>query len=421
MSDTAEVRGFPTPDFRRMWCAESVSTLGSHVTLLALSTLVVLTLDGTAQDVGWLNSARWLPYLLFGLVVGAVVDRHRRRPLMVATDLARALLLALIPVTWAAGFLSLPLLLVVVACFGVASLVGDAASTSFLPRIVPTAHLQHAHARIDTTDAVAQSAGPALAGLLVKLVGAPLAVLVDAATYLFSASLVLTIRVTEVKATPTQPPHIVREISEGVRWVYRGSGLLLLALTTHVWFLGNAVLGAVLAPYALVTLGLDPLAFGLATALAGIGSVAGALASSSGGRRLGTGGAIVAAHMMTAVGVAVMTLAGVVTGSWAAGGVLALGQACWGFGLAFGNSHEESYRQAVTPDELRARTITTMRSFNRAILVVGAPLGGLLAVRTSNLLALGCAAAIFTAVAVTQFLSPIRTLRHQLGDSGSTR
>jgi MFS family permease len=412
VSEPAPALKFPTRDFTRVWWAESVSTLGSNVTFLALSTIVVLTLDGTAQDVGWLNSARWLPYLALGLVVGAFVDRYRRRPVMVVTDLVRAALLLLIPIAWAAGFLSLPFLLVVVACFGTASLISDAAFMSFLPRLVPREHLQRAHARIDTTDAVAQSAGPAVAGLLVKLVGAPLAVLVDAATYLFSAAAVLTLRVTEVPATPTQTPNVIREIREGVRWVYRGSGLVVLATTTHIWFLANAVLGAVLAPYALVTLSLTPFQFGLATALAGVGGVVGAVTSGAGGRWLGTGGAIISAHFMTAVGVAVMVLSGLGTSSWAAAAVLGLGQACLGFGLGFGNSHEMSYRQALTPDELQARTNITMRSFNRAVMVVAAPLGGLLAVQTSNRFALGCAAIIFAAVVVLLLVSPIRSLRY---------
>src|SRR4051812_33150597 len=126
---------FPPRDFTRLWWAASVSSLGSNVTLFALSTLVVLTLDGTAQDVGWLNAARWLPYLVLGLVVGALVDRHRRRPVLVTADLVRALLLLTIPVSWGVGFLSLPFLLVVVVCFGTASLVSDAAFYSFLPRL----------------------------------------------------------------------------------------------------------------------------------------------------------------------------------------------------------------------------------------------------------------------------------------------
>src|SRR3954453_17173778 len=105
---------FATPDFNRFWWGETVSAFGTYVTLLALQTLVVLTLDGTAQDVGWLSSARWFPYLLLGLVVGALVDRRRRRPVLAATDLARALLLTAIPVSWALDRLSLPLLLIIV-------------------------------------------------------------------------------------------------------------------------------------------------------------------------------------------------------------------------------------------------------------------------------------------------------------------
>ncbi len=337
---------------------------------------------------------------------------------MVTTDLLRAALLLSIPISWAAGFLSLPFLLIVVVCFGTASLIGDAAFYSFLPRLVPRQHLQQAHARIDGADAVAQTAGPALAGLLVKLVGAPLTVLVDAATYLFSAATVLTLRVTEVPATPTQIPNVIREIREGVRWVYLGSGLAMLASATHIWFVANAVLGAVLAPYALITLGLTPFQFGLATALTGLGGVVGAVTSGAGGRWLGTGGAIIAAHVMTTAGVVLMVLSGLGTSSWVAAAVLGVGQACHGFGIGFSNSHEMAYRQALTPDDLQARTNTTMRSFNRAVMVVAAPLGGLLAVQTSNRIALGCAAVIFAAVVVLLLASPFRNIRYDYANEG---
>lgn len=117
-----------------------------YVTLLALQTLVVLTLDGTAQDVRWLNSARWLPYLLFGPVVGALVDRRRRRSVMVATDLAQAVLFISIPVVWA-GLLSLPLLLVIVMGYGTASLINGAASMSVIPASWPPSTFNvHTHA-----------------------------------------------------------------------------------------------------------------------------------------------------------------------------------------------------------------------------------------------------------------------------------
>ena len=169
-----------SPEFGRFWWGEAVSGMGSSITYLALQTIVLVTLDGSAAQVGWLNSSRWLPYLLLGLVVGALVDRVRRRPVMVVTDLARAGLLALIPLAWVLDGLSFPLLLVVVLLFGTASLVNDAASPSFVPRLVPRHGLQRAHARLDRAGAAAQTAGPALAGVLIRVLGAPLAVLVDA-------------------------------------------------------------------------------------------------------------------------------------------------------------------------------------------------------------------------------------------------
>ena len=398
-------------DFRRFWWAETVSSFGTYVTLLALQTVVVLTLDGDAQDVGWLNSARWLPYLVLGLVVGALVDRVRRRPVMVATDLAQAALLTAIPAAWAFDVLSLPLLLVIVAGYGAASLVNGAASMSFVPRLVPREDLQRAHSRLDGADAVAQAAGPAIAGVLVKLVGAPLAVLVDAATYLFSALVLMTVRVEETAPARTRTPSLAREIREGVRWVYRGSGLAVLASATHVWFAANAVLGAVLAPYALVTLGLSPQQFGIAVAMAGIGAIVGATTSVAGGRVLGTGGAVITAHVVTTAGVVLMLVAGLGTEGWSAAAVLGVGQACHGFGIGFSNSHEMSYRQLLTPDELQARTNTTMRSFNRAVIVVVAPLGGLLAVQAGNRTALAVTAVVFALAALMLALSPFRSVR----------
>lgn len=406
---------FPTRDFTRFWAGETVSSFGSYVTTLALQTLVVLTLDGTAQDVGWLNSARWLPYLVLGLVVGALVDRVRRRPVMVATDLLRAALLVSLPVAHALDVLSLPLLLVVVTCFGAMSLVNDAASMSFLTRLVPREHLQPAHQRIDGADAVAQTAGPAAAGLLVKLVGAPLAVLVDAATYLFSAVIVLSLRVTEPSPQPSPTPSVWREVREGVGWVYRGTTLTVLAVSTHVWFAANAVLGAVLAPYALITLGLSPLQFGLAAACLGVGGFLGAATSGAGGRRLGTGGAVIFAHAVTTVGVLVIAAAGLGTSGWLAAAVLGLGQLGHGFAIGFSNSHEMSFQQAQTPDAFQARMNITKRSFNRAMIVVFAPLGGLLAVQAGNRAALLVAAAVFGLVVLALLASPFRTAQTPAG------
>ncbi|MEP6797546.1 MAG: MFS transporter, partial [Lapillicoccus sp.] len=403
---------FPSNGFRRFWAAGAVSSLGTYITLLALQTLVVVDLGGGATTVGWVNSARWLPYLVLGLVVGALVDRRPRRPVLIASDLAQAVLLAVIPVTWAVGGLSLPVVLGVVMAYGTVSLVEGAASMSFLPRLVDRRDLQRAHVRVDGADAVAQNAGPALGGLLVTLVGAPFAVLADAATHLFSAVMTATVRVDEpAVARGGARRHLRREVAEGLRWIYRGSSLGRLAVSTHVWFVGNAVIGVVVAPFALLWLGLSPFQLGLAGSAAGVGALLGTAASTPGGRRWGTGAAVVAGHAVSAVGAVVMLLAGIGTSGWAAWAVLALGQGLHGAAIGFTNSHEMAYRQTITPDALQGRTNTTLRSLNRAVIVVVAPLAGALADAAGVRTAFAVAAVAFAVACLLLAASPFRRVR----------
>ena len=403
---------FASRPFLRYWRADAVSGLGSYVTLFALQALVVLTLHGSAADVGWLNAARWLPYLVFGLVVGALVDGRRRLPLMVHTDLVQAGLLVAIPVMWWLGLLSLPVLMLIVIAYGTASVVNVAAAMSFLPRLVQAQHLQPAHARIDGADAVASTAGPALGGLLVTAVGAPLAVLVDSLTYLYSA---LTLRGIDVEEPAPRAGvtarGLLREVADGVRWVYRGSGLFALALSTHAWFVGNAVVGVVLAPYVLRTLDLTAFQFGLVGAAGGVGAVLGATVTTWVGRRLGTGRTIIVCHLVTTLGVLALVFAGQKMAPAGTVAVLVVGQGLYGLAMGMSNSHEMSYRQLVTPDELQARTNTTMRSLNRAVVVIIAPVAGILADVWGLRLMLVVAAVIFALVAAGLGATSFRDVR----------
>ncbi|MEZ5097425.1 MAG: MFS transporter [Nocardioides sp.] len=407
-----DVKDFPSRSFLRYWRANLVSSFGTYVTPFALQAMVVLTLHGSAAEVGWLNSVRWLPYLLVGVVVGALVDRYPRRPVMIASDCLEAMLLASIPLLWWMGQLTFPILLLVVLVYGTASVVNGAADMAFLPRLVPREHLQRAHARSDGADAVAMTAGPALAGFLVRTVGAPLAALVDAGGYLYSALMLSRIRLEEPAPTrQTKPSELVREIREGIRWVYRGSGLATVAIATHVWFVGNAIVGVVVAPYALVTLNLNSFLFGLVGTLAGVGALIGAGITTRVGLLLGTGRTIIACHAIYGLGVVTMVAATVPRQPWLAFALLGSGQALYGLGLGMSNSHEMSYRQLITPDELQARTNTTMRSLNRAVIVIVAPLAGILADAWGIEPTLLVAAAIFAGVAFGLALTPFRSVR----------
>ncbi len=394
--------------FARFWRAAAVSGLGTYVTLFALQALVVLTLHGSSSDVGWVNAARWLPYLVVGLVVGAVVDGRRRLPLMVGTELAQAGVLGLIPLLWWLDALTLPVLIAVVLVYGTVAVVNSAAEMSLLPRLVPRAQLQPAHARIDGADAAASTTGPALGGVLVWAVGAPLAVLVDTLSYLYSAWTLRGIRLDEpAPRTGVTARQLLADVREGVRWVYAGSGLATLAVATHIWFAAHAIVGVVLAPYVLRTLDLSVLQFGVIGAVGGVGAVLGAAVTTAVGRRLGTGLTIITCHLIHVVATMVFLLAG--PGSALV--VVAAGQGFYGLAMGMSNSHEMSYRQLITPDALQARTNTTMRSLNRAVVVFVAPVAGIVADAWGIRPMLVVAAVVFALSATTLAVTPFRSVR----------
>jgi MFS family permease len=385
--------------FRLFWAAFTVSGFGSQVTAFAVAVLIVTTLGGTAADVGLVNAARWLPYLLFGLVVGALADRVRRKPLLVGTDLARAALLCAVPLLAWPDVLSVPVLIAIMAVFGLASLVDDAAHQSFLPRLLPREAFPWANARLEQSSAAAETSGPAVAGGLVSWLGAPVALLVDAVSYLASALLTARIPVEDPPA-PVRGP-LLREISQGLGWVYGHRTLRPLALSTHCWTLFAAVLGAVYVPYGLLELGFSALGLGLTLAAAGVGGLVGSGFSERWGRRPGI--AVPAAWLLDAVGIAVIA-------ATPAGGlvVAGAGQFLNGLGLGLSSPLELSYRQAITPDRLQARMNATMRSFNRAAVVVGAPVGGLVADAIGFRFALWVAAAGLAVAALALAASPFR-------------
>ena len=405
------------PGFGRVWTASTVSGFGTYVTTLAIQVLVVLTLHEGAGGVGLVNAARWFSYPLFGLFAGVLVDRSRRLPLLVATDVGRGLLLIAVPVLALTHQLSLVVLMVFMAVFGLLSLLNDAAFQSFVPRLVPTHLLTLANARFDQSDAVAQTSGPALAGGLVSVLTAPWAVLVDAASYLISGLLLLRVPVSEPPRRPLSVRGVRREATEGLRWVYKHPNLRPLALSTHGWFLCSAVAGAILPAFALRTLGLSAFGLGLALAVGGIGGLIGSLAATRLGARFGAGRVVIACRAATAVSWALVALS---THDWSGWVLFGAGQLLFGLSLGAENANEMGYWQAVTPDALQGRMNATRRSINRTMIVVGAPAGGLLGDAIGFRPMLWTASGGFLVAAGTLGLSRFRNARIEEGPAANT-
>jgi MFS family permease len=358
--------------FGRYWLAATISSFGTAVTTVALPVLVIQELHASALSVGVVNAAQFVPYAVLGLVAGVYADRWRRQRILVWSSVGRAVTLGALPVLWALDALRVWTLVVLLLAFGAFSVFAFAATQSLLPRLVRRERLVAANARLDQSDAAAQTLGPALGGGLVGLLGAPVAIAVDAVSYLFDAVLNAGLQVDE-PPTDVEDRHLGREVREGLSWTYRHPTLAPLAISTHVWFVAHAAGFTALAVVALRVLGVSALVFGLLVAAGGLAGLVGATAAPAVGRRLGTGPTIVATRSVHPLGWLLVAAAPTVpAGAWLLGAALVLQ------GLAMGveNANDTGYWQAVTPDRLLGRANATRRSVNRTAGALGAVLGG---------------------------------------------
>jgi MFS family permease len=388
----------------RYWTAAAISSLGSAVTAVAMPVLVVQLLRATPFEVGIVNAAQLVPYALLGLIAGVYTDRWRRKPVLVWASVGRALSLGAIPVLWLAGVLYIWVLVIALVLFGAFSVFGFAATQSLLPRLVTQARLVAANARLDQTDAAAQTLGPAIGGGLVGLLGAPVAITVDAVSYLIDAVLNASIQVDEPRPDPAAR-NLRAEVSEGLRWTYRHRTLGPLAASTHVWFLANGAAMTVLSLLALRSLGFTAFTFGLLLTAFGITSLIGASAAPWCGARLGSGRVIIAARAAYPV---VWLLVAAASSTPVGDALLFVALPLQGLAAGLENSNEMGYWQALTPDGLLGRANATRRSVNRTMAALGALMAGLAVGLIGDRLTLIGVSAVFAAAALTAALSPLR-------------
>jgi len=358
--------------FARYWTAATISSFGTAVSAVAMPVLVVRTLGASSFEVGAVNAAQVLPYAVLGLLAGVYVDRWRRQPVLVWSSVGRAVALGAVPILWWLGALHVWTLVILLVAYGSCSVFGFAATQSVLPRLVPTSELVTANARIDQADAAAQTLGPALGGGLIALLSAPVAIAVDAASYVVDAVLNAGLSVEEHRSATTAG-NLRHEIRDGLRWMYRHPSLGPLAVSTHVWFLANSAASVALAVVALRTLDLSALTYSLLLTTNGLAGLVGAVVAPWAGRRRGSRPAIIAAH--AAYPIAWLVIASLLTSTVSAVALFA-GLALHGLAMGVSNANEMGYWQSLTPDGLLGRVNASRRSMNRTMAIVGSLAGG---------------------------------------------
>jgi MFS family permease len=398
------------PDFLKLWSAETISQVGSQVTGLALPLVAIITLDVSAFEVALLGVIEFAPFILISLPAGVWVDRLPRRPILIAGDLGRAVLLATIPIAYAADALTIWQLYIVGFAFGVLTVFFDVAYQSYLPALVERDQLVDGNSKLEISRSGAQLAGPALAGVLIQVLKAPLAILVDAISFVASGFFVLAIKKQEdvpEREPGRSPLHGMRgELSEGLRYVLGHRYLRWIAASTASFnFFGN-VMGAIFLVYAVRQLGLSAGTIGLIFAVGNLGYLAGAITANRIAAKTGVGPAIVGG---AATGIAALLIPLAPESSpipfLIASGVII------GFGVVVYNVTQLSFRQAITPERLLGRMNSVMRFIVWGVMPLGMLLGGLIASSFDLKTAIWVGALGQAFAFLPVLLSPVRSLR----------
>jgi MFS family permease len=363
------------PDFTKLWAGQTVSEMGSQVTILALPSLAVLGFHAGPAAVGTLVAAGRLPFPVFALFAGAIVDRLRKRPVMVLCNLARLLVLVAIPALSAAGTLQLWHLYAAAVAMGVFTVFFDIAYLAYVPSLVGHDQLLVANSRLEVTMSAAQLGGPGIGGLLVQAFGAARAVLVDAGSFAASVVSLLAIRHHESRERSQPQRHLLREIGDGVRHVFAHPVLRAQILCMGAAGLFAHAFEAPLFVFAYDRLHISPGLLGAILTAEGAGALVATFFAPRVTRRLGVGPTICLLDGMSIACTAMIPLAVLVPPA----ALLFPLFAVMGVGGTIGNIAQVTLRQSLSPAHLQGRMTAVFRTVFWGTWPLGSLLGGIVA------------------------------------------
>jgi MFS family permease len=364
-------------DFLRLWTGQTISEFGSVVTRTAVPLVALLVLGAGPREMALLVVSASSAVLIVGFFAGAWVDRLPRRPVLIWTDIVRAVLLFWIPVAYAAGLLRIEQLYVVAFIQAALGTVFHSAYRSYLPSLVGRDRLVEGNSRLATSSSIAEIGGPSLAGALVQIVSAPFAILVDAVSFVVSAISLVAIRAREIAAPERIRGPIVREIVEGFSVVRRHALLFPLAASSITSHFFGSFYAALYSLYLLNDLGLTPFLLGVVISAGGVGSLAGSVFAGRVIRRLGIGRSIVVLFIgSSAIGI----LTPLASGPLFLATLMVFLPQLIGDGLqTIEGIANVTLRQAVTPDRLLGRVNATLDVLDHGVGPLGALVGAAIA------------------------------------------
>lgn len=397
-----------SPDFLKLWGGQTISALGSHITGGGLPLLAVITLKATSTQMGILSAVSGVPVLLFSLLAGVWVDRLRRRPILIAADIGRALLLATIPLVAMLGWLTIWQIYIVIALNGILTVVFNTAYRAYLPTLVEPDQIVEGNARLAVSESAAEVVGPGLTGLLVQTITAPMAILLDSLSFVVSVISLSAIHKPEPAAASLENRQtLLQEAREGLSMLLQQPVLRTLTAVdaTHSFF-GNFI-GVLYALYAIRVLHISPFWMGVTIGIGGASSLVGALLAERAAQRLGLGRTLLGTVWIEKL----FNLAIPLAASFPPFGLVLLILSQMGdiLGTIYA-INAISLRQAITPSRLLGRVSASMELITAGVGPLGALLGGVLGDKIGVQDTLFVSITGMTFAGVWLLLSPIRHL-----------
>jgi MFS family permease len=362
-------------DFRQLFIGDAISQVGTQLTVLALPVLAIQVLGADEFEMGLLGTFEFLAFLVIGLPAGAWVDRWRKKRVLVSADVARAFALGSLPLAWAFDVLTLVQMFVVALVVGVSTVFFDVAYQSYLPELVPSEKISEGNAKLQGLQSVAQVAGPATGGFLIRAIGAPLTIALDAVSFLGSALFVSRIRHADEPPPKAGRRPLVEEVKEGLLFVWHQPLLLRIAACTSIGNLFNSMASVLLVLFALRELGLRESDLGIVFALGSVGGLLGALVTTRITRWVGEGRTIPLSALLFAPFTALVPLAGDPIPPMVA---LSLSMFGFSFAVLVYNITQVSFRQRLCPKPLLGRMNASIRFVVWGTMPIGSFIGGVL-------------------------------------------
>ena len=368
-------------DFLKLWSAETISVFGSQIGGFALPLVAIITLDASPFAVSALFVIEFAPFLLISLPAGVWVDRMARKPILVLGDLGRFAALLTIPVAYWLDALTIWQLYVVGFFVGICTVFFDVAYQSYLPSLVDRTQLVEGNSKLEVSRSASGLSGPALAGLLVDLLRAPVTVLLDAVSFLVSALFLLGIRKQE-ENVPTREQRreskssMRAELREGLAWVLGNPYLRTVASSTATFNLFGSMFFAILTIYLVRELGMSVAVMGVIFAIGQGGYMLGAVFANRVAKRIGVGRAIL---LGAALGITNLLIPLAPQDANRVIPFLLVATVAGSFGVVLYNVTQLSMRQAITPERLQGRMNSTIRFVVWGVMPLGQLVGGALA------------------------------------------